>query len=123
MNITIQALLSLMTAFTAFAGEEAKPTFHHVSEFLTWADKKIAADDYDALITAQADTKDSRQTQLIYIKTLDRGLKGRTLAKIYEGREFPEEAATFKLGGHGMELGHCHIEFSKKGDSWGITRI
>ncbi|GAA5121377.1 hypothetical protein JIN84_00605 [Luteolibacter yonseiensis] len=123
MKIHISALCSLLVSFPAFAAEEAKPRFRHVSEFATWADAKLAADDYEALMKAQSDTKDSRQTQLINLGTLDAWLKQRTLAKIYEGRDFPKDATTFKLGGHEMELGHCHIEFSKKDGSWEIVRI
>ena len=123
MKTSIPALLLAMMPLTAYAAEDARPRFQHVAEFLTWADKKLAADDYEVLITAQGGTKDSRQTQLIFVKTLDAGLKDRTLAKIFEGREFPKDATTFKLGGHDMELGHCHIEFSKKDGSWEIVRI
>lgn len=108
---------------TAFAAGAAPPRFHHVAEFLTWADKKLAADDYEALITAQADAKDTRQTQLAYVKRLDADLGETKLAKVFEGREFPKDTATFKLGGHKKELGHCHIDFVKEGGSWRIIRI
>ena len=40
-----------------------------------------------------------------------------------KGRTFPKDVETFKLGGHMMELGHCHIDFSKDGGSWRIVRI
>ena len=123
MKTYISMLFLLMMPTAAFAGEETRPRFHRVAEFLTWADKKLAADDYDALITAQADTKETRPTQLAYIKQLDADLGEATLAKIFAGREFPKDAATFKLGGHQKELGCCHIDFVKEGDSWKVTRI
>ena len=108
---------------TAFALEETEPHFHHVADFLAWADKNLAADDYEALISAQIDAKDTHQTKLAYVKQLDTDLGKGKLAKIFVGREFPKDATTFKLGGHMKELGCCHIDFLKKGDSWKIVSI
>jgi hypothetical protein len=45
------------------------------------------------------------------------------LARLYAGREFPEAAAEFKLGGHAQELGHIHIDFVRSGGGWEIERI
>ncbi len=123
MKTQMSVLFLLIMPTLAFAGEEARPRFHRVADFLTWADKKLAADDYEALIKAQADAKDTQTTKLAYVKQLDSDLGEAKLAKVFEGREFPKNTATFKLGGHQMELGHCHIDFVKDGDSWQITRI
>lgn len=116
----IPALFLLLTPIAAFAAEEARPRFHRVADFLAWADKQLAADDYAALIAAQSDSSPS---QLESIKKLDAELGKSTLAKVFAGREFPKDATTFKLGGHQKELGHCHIDFAKAGDAWHITRI
>ena len=123
MKTWIATLFTLIIPATAFAAGEAAPRFHHVADFLTWADKKLAADDYEALVKAQSDAKDPQPTQVAYVKQLDADLGESKLAKVFEGREFPKDATTFKLGGHKKELGHCHIDFVKDGESWQITRI
>ena len=123
MKTWIAALVALIIPATTFAAEEAAPRFHHVAEFLIWADKKLAADDYEAMVKAQAHAKDPQSTQLLYVKQLDADLGESKLVKVFEGREFPKDATTFKLGGHQKELGHCHIDFVKDGESWQITRI
>ncbi len=123
MKTRISLLLLLMMPTAALAGEEARPRFHRLADFLTWADKKLTADDYETLITAQADAKDTPSTKLASIKKLDADLGEAKLAKVFVGRDFPKDASTFKLGGHDKELGHCHIDFVKDGVSWQITRI
>jgi len=123
MKTCISALFLLGMPTAAIAGEETRPRFHHVADFLTWADKKLATDDYEALVKAQADAKDPQPTRLAYVKQLDADLGGSKLVKVFEGREFPKDAASFKLGGHKKELGHSHIDFVKDGGSWQITRI
>lgn len=117
------ALLAIILPSAAFAKGEVLPRFEHVSEFLAWADKKLDADDYDGLVSAQADTTDTRQTKLASVKKLDGDLGSKKLITIFEGRTFPKDATTFKLGGHMRELGHCHIDFVKEGGSWHLTRI
>ncbi len=41
----------------------------------------------------------------------------------YKGVSFPTDAQTFKLGGHDKELGHMHVDFSKRGAAWVIEGI
>jgi hypothetical protein len=45
------------------------------------------------------------------------------LPQLYEGKEFPENAQRFKLGGHDQELGHIHIDFIKSTNGWEISKI
>jgi len=123
MKTCISALFLIVLPASVFAAEEARPRFQQIAAFLTWADKNLAADNYETLITAQVDAKDTRETKLAYVKQLDVELGKAKLAKIFEGREFPKEATTFTLGGHEKELGHCHIDFLKKDDAWQVARI
>jgi hypothetical protein len=123
MKTNVSVLFLLVMSTVSFAVEEARPHFHHVADFLTWADKKLAADDYEALVKAQADVKNPQPTRLAYVKQLDADLGESKLAKVFEGREFPKDATNFKLGGHRKELGCCHIDFVKDGGSWQIARI
>ncbi len=41
----------------------------------------------------------------------------------YKGLAFPADVERFKLGGHDQELGHMHIDFIKRDNSWVIERI
>jgi hypothetical protein len=123
MKSWIFALMILITPSAVFADGEAPPQFQDLAEFLEWADKKLVADDYDGLVAAQTDTNDSRQTKIAYVKALDADLGEKKLTEIFEGREFSEDATTFKLGGHDKELGHCHIDFVKNGGLWLIVKI
>jgi len=45
------------------------------------------------------------------------------LVGLYAGRQFPQDARTFKLGGHGKELGHIHIDFVRSGAGWELEKI
>ncbi|MEO6474813.1 MAG: hypothetical protein ABIQ96_06800 [Luteolibacter sp.] len=123
MNARLSLVFLLLGSISGWAAEAAAPRFENLASFLSWADKKLTADDYDALITAQADSKDTRETKLASIQKLDADIGKQKLAKIFEGRVFPKDATTFTLGGHKKELGHCHIDFSKDGDSWRIAGI
>jgi hypothetical protein len=123
MKSNIPMLILLATTAAGIAAEPEWPRFQQVAEFLEWADENLAADDYDALINAQANAKDKRPTILAYIKKLDLELGETKITKIFEGREFPKDATKFKLGGCCMELKHCHIDFEKAGYGWQVARI
>ena len=45
------------------------------------------------------------------------------LIPLYTDREFPQDVREFKLGGHGAELGHIHIDFVRSDVGWEIQRI
>jgi hypothetical protein len=45
------------------------------------------------------------------------------LDKLYSGLEFPDNITTHKLGGHGKELGHIHIDFRQAGEMWFLGEI
>ncbi len=53
-----------------------------------------------------------------------RTVHGKTpLPKLYANRSFPTRGMTFKLGGHDKELGHIHIDFTKKDGAWRLKTI
>ncbi len=41
----------------------------------------------------------------------------------YQDSAFPETGDTFKLGGHDKELGHMHLDFSRRGKNWVIEGV
>ena len=45
------------------------------------------------------------------------------LERLYADRAFPATATTYKLGGHGVELGHIHIDFKKVEEVWLLEEI
>jgi hypothetical protein len=45
------------------------------------------------------------------------------LVQLYAGRKFPADGRDLKLGGHGSELGHIHIDFVRTDRGWEIHRI
>lgn len=45
------------------------------------------------------------------------------LRSLYAGKAFPPKETRFKLGGHGRELGHLHIDFVRTGFSWQLANI
>jgi hypothetical protein len=54
-------------------------------------------------------------------------LKAQHAAKPYDeliaGLSFPADANEYKVGGHGKEFGHLHIDFEKVGDKWCLKHI
>ena len=45
------------------------------------------------------------------------------LPELYADWSFPRDARQFKLGGHGKELGHIHIDFVKSKAGWEIQQL
>ena len=100
-------IFNLLTTI-CWAGEV--PKFDTLEKFLSWADAKLASDDYEALSSAQIANKDAKDTRLRYIKKLDDDFSGGSLSKIFKDRVFPADKNQMKLGGHNKELGHYHID-------------
>lgn len=99
------------------------PSFATLPEFVIWLDGRLEADDYAGIVAAQTDTMSPKESSLGYAKALDERTKEGSLAKLYEGRQFPNDKDTLKLGGHDQELGHIHIDLVRAGDTWKLARI
>ena len=119
---TIHALL-IFTLLTTISWAGEIPKFDSLEKFLSWADAKLAADDYEALSAAQIANKDTKDTRIIYIKKLDDDLPNGSLSKIFKDRVFPADKNQMKLGGHNKELGHCHIDLVRVGGYWQLAKI
>ena len=54
-------------------------------------------------------------------------LKSQHAATPYEeltkGLSFPSNSTEFKVGGHGKQFGHIHIDFEKRGTKWYLKSI
>lgn len=64
-----------------------------------------------------------RGYRLNAIRALAHAHDARSLDLTYRGREFPRDAVAFKLGGHGAELGHVHVDFMKIDERWVLKEI
>jgi len=49
--------------------------------------------------------------------------KANDLREFYGDETFPQKDRVFKLGGHGKQFHHIHIDFVKKGRSWYLADI
>jgi hypothetical protein len=57
------------------------------------------------------------------IEALGEQHRSQSLRVLYAEREFPVEKETFKLGGHGAELGHIHVDFLRIDAAWLLKEI
>jgi hypothetical protein len=64
-----------------------------------------------------------REYQLDAIEDLAGRHAGTSLRALYSGRAFPAREARFKLGGHGPELGHVHVDFVRSESGWQLENI
>jgi hypothetical protein len=118
--IHVFIIFTLLTTIS-WAGEV--PKFDTLEKFLSWADAKLASNDYEALSNAQIANKDAKDTRITYIKKLDDDFSDGSLSKIFRGRIFPADKHQMKLGGHNKELGHYHIDLVRVGSYWQLARI
>lgn len=49
--------------------------------------------------------------------------ESKSLTKSYGEKSFPEKGLLFKLGGHGHQFQHLHIDFVKKGQRWYLADV
>lgn len=64
-----------------------------------------------------------RDYRLRAIKALGDCHAKNSLRSLYEGWEFPADGQEFKLGGHGKELGHIHVDFEMTAAGWCLKEV
>jgi hypothetical protein len=64
-----------------------------------------------------------RQYRLRAIELLASVHREKPLRPFYAGRAFLLHESRFKLGGHGRELGHLHVDFLREGPGWRLEDI
>ena len=94
-------------------------TFSDLAEAVRFLDTVIAETDYDAL--AQA-CHEELPPEWVLERLRERS-QDTPLPDLYADREFPQDGRSFKLGGHGRELGHIHIDFIKSETGCELQRI
>ncbi len=94
--------------------------FSTVPEALTFMIDCVEQNDMTRLAEACVGEKG---TTLAYFNNLVSFHRSNGLKKSYGDKTFPEKGHTFKLGGHGKQFHHLHIDFVKKGEKWHLARI
>jgi hypothetical protein len=106
-------------------------TFGQLSEAVEFLAARLDVGDLDGIAdecsAAAIDSADGvpsrRPSRLGAIDELGRQHRSRDIRRLYEGRQFPDDLLQFKLGGHGAELGHVHVDFARAGESWVLKEI
>ena len=65
----------------------------------------------------------ARDYRLAAIKALSDRHTEHSLRFLYERWEFPADRQEFKLGGHGKELGHIHVDFEITPAGWCLKEV
>jgi hypothetical protein len=110
------------------------PTFYVLSEAVEFIADCLDNEDYDKLLGALTKQymvpgaapelrEEILQSRLRAIHLLKERHQQIRLDLLYEGKVFPSGATAYKLGGHGKELGHLHIDFRKVNGDWALEEI
>jgi hypothetical protein len=97
-------------------------SFAILADAVTFIAKHVREDNYDALFEVCLDRPD-KDSFIHCVKLLKEIDKKTPLPFLYAKASFPPKANKFKLGGHGSELGHIHIDFIKKKGKWFLDKI
>jgi len=96
----------------------AKNTFKNLRTAVGFIAACLDKRDYKTLSAACIHTPNAH-----ILKQLGTVHKKQPLTKLYAEKTFPAKGAAFKLGGHAKELGHIHIDFTKKNGAWRLKTI
>lgn len=109
------------------AGDSAKkaPTFAKLPEALQFLATALEKDDYAGMTAAcvPSDKGTSLSQQRAAFEALQTAHKAKALGERYGKLEFPAKGDTFKLGGHGSEIGHLHVDFVRANGKWQLKDI
>ena len=97
----------------------ARPAFSKLAAAVKFLADAIAKNDYGALAHA---VHEPLPAPWVLVRLWEKH-NTTPLPHLYAGWEFPVAAKSFKLGGHGKELGHIHIDFLKSRAGWEFERI
>ncbi len=108
---------------------DPKPSFPDLGAAVEFIARALETGDHDALADACVDAgeaagpREARAYRHRAIESLAGRHTGHSLRALYAGRAFPANATTLKLGGHGRELGHVHIDFARSEATWELENI
>lgn len=87
------------------------PAFASLAEAVRFLEERLDSGDAAGLRTACAGRLGCTDSAFAALKFSH---DARRLSARYAGREFPD-GDELKLGGHGAELGHVHVDFARRG--------
>ena len=96
------------------------PVFQDLAEALEFIVGRLDAQDLNALDAAFE--KAAGEYGRHALEALRRCHEQQRLEAIFAGRSFPTDTR-YKIGGHGAELGHIHINFRHRDDGWVLEEI
>jgi hypothetical protein len=112
---------------------DPKPAFIDLSAAVEFIAQALDTDDHERLADACVEEFEwredipglpmRREYRLREIALLADRHKRSSLRLLYAGRSFPSQDERFKLGGHGKELGHLHIDFVRSELGWQLENI
>jgi hypothetical protein len=111
----------------ATPGNARKPSFRSLAEAVSFIEIRLQDGDLAGLFGACNQVRQSDHMCSVVFESLQEihtevGLRSLCL-ECSPPAAFPPDAETFKLGGHGKELGHIHIDFCKVGARWQLEEI
>lgn len=115
------AFFSLL--LTVLPAEDKLPHFPSLKTALAWMDQTLDAKDGARLGSAILACQKDPEAGAASARQLAEARGDRRLATIFKDRSFPENSGSLKLGGHGKELGHVHIDFLKIQNEWILKDI
>ena len=106
------------------AAENSKPGFARLAEALAFIQTALEKNDYAALRGACATgEKACLAQQRAPFDQLQAAHQAKPLTERFGKLDFPDQADTFKLGGHGSEIGHLHVDFIRTQGKWQLRDI
>ena len=107
--------------------EFVKPVFDTLPDALAFIERCLNSSDKECLFNACLDCRASETMRPFIIEDLYTIHVKSLLRSLYLERTppvtFPDDANTFKLGGHKSELGHIHIDFQRTNKGWQLNSV
>ena len=104
-----------------------KPSSRSLDKALSFIEKCLDDNNLNGLFDACREDRESDYMRPVVLEHLQQIQADVGLRSLYLDCSppvaFPQDAETFKLGGHNMELGHIHIDFCKVRSRWQLEAI
>ena len=104
-----------------------KPIFQTLPDALAFIEECLQSNDKDRLFNACLACRASETLRPVIIEELYTIHVKHLLRSLYLDHtppvSFPENANTFKLGGHESESGHSHFDFKRTVEGWQLDSV
>jgi hypothetical protein len=121
-KIASQCIVLLLALATTVGGQQnAKPSFTDLSDAVAFIVRCIEDNSPGRFSEAFIESESIPRLRANIFDELVKINKRTPLTALYEGKQFPSNDSSFKLGGHDKELGHIHIFFVKTYGVWHLS--